>query len=138
MESVDRHYSADNISKRDEWMNWVNERADVYDSSIIEISKRLEELASALKENTKLTEDMFIQSSRDRIIDFSRIASNEDTMASMEEFHRVEKVYEDYEKYLEDHSLKNGEVTVAHRVIMDGYEARLKNNSFTEYIRGYK
>ncbi len=134
---VNAHYSEDNITKRNEWMNWVNERAVVYDSSIVDITRNLADVTQALKDNTKLTEEMFIQSSRDRIIAFSTKVADENALVSMEEFNRIFKVYDDYEEYLKAHNLTNGEVEIAHRIIEEAYELRLKTRSFTEYIRGY-
>ena len=118
-------------------MNWVNERAVVYDNSIVDITKNLADVTQALKDNTKLTEEMFIQSSRDRIIAFSTKVADENALVSMEEFNRIFKVYDDYENYLSEHHLTNGEVEIAHRIIEEAYELRLKTRSFTEYIRGY-
>lgn len=134
---VNTHYSEDNITKRNAWMSWVNERAAVYDNSIVDITKNLADVTQALKDNTKLTEEMFIQSSRDRIIAFSTKVADESTLVSMEEFNRIFKVYDDYEAYLREHGLTNGEVEIAHRIIGEAYELRLKTRSFTEYIRGY-
>lgn len=135
---VNTHYSEDNISKRDKWMSWVNNRADVYDKSIIEISKNLADVTEALRENTKMTEEMFIQSSRDRIIDFATKVGNEDTMVSREEFNRIFKVYDKYERFLKDRHLTNGEIDIAYRIIEDSYETHTRNGSFIEDIRGYE
>lgn len=137
LSEVNTHYSEDNITKRNNWMNWVNERAVVYDNSIVDITKNLADVTQALKDNTKLTEEMFIQSSRDRIIAFSTKVADENALVSMEEFNRIFKVYDDYETYLREHNLTNGEVEIAHRIIEEAYELRLKTRSFTEYIRGY-
>ena len=137
LSEVNAHYSEDNITKRNSWMNWVNERAVVYDNSIVDITKNLANVTQALKDNTKLTEEIFIQSSRDRIIAFSTKVADENVLVSMEEFNRIFKIYNDYENYLHDHNLTNGEVEIAHRIIEEAYELRLKTRSFTEYIRGY-
>jgi len=137
LENVDNHYSRDNIAKRDEWMKWVNDRATVYDESIVEISKNLAGVTGALRDNTKMTEEMFIQSSRDRIIDFATKAGNENAMVSREEFNRIFKVYDKYEKFLEDHEMSNGEIDIAYRIIKSSYETHLKNHTFIEDIRGY-
>lgn len=67
---VNAHYSTDNISKRDAWMTWVNNRADVYDSSIVEIKDNLAMVAEALKDNSKLTEEMFVQALVDCVVCF--------------------------------------------------------------------
>lgn len=137
LNDVNSHYSADNIAKRDGWMKWVNDRAEVYDESIKQLREVLTEVMQALKDNTKLTEEMFIQSSRDRIIDFATKTSNENVMVSREEFNRIFKVYAKYEKYLEEHKMTNGEVDINYQIIKESYEQRLRDHAFTEDIRGY-
>lgn len=137
LNDVNGHYSADNIAKRDSWMQWVNNRAEVYDESIKQLREALTEVMQALKDNTKLTEEMFIQSSRDRIIDFATKTSNENVMVSREEFNRIFKVYAKYEKYLEEHKMTNGEVDINYQIIKESYEQRLRDHAFTEDIRGY-
>jgi len=137
LSEVNLHYSQDNITKRDEWMSWVNDRAAVYDDSIKEIKENFENVVQALKDNTKMTEEMFIQNSRDRIIDFAAKAGNENSMVSREEFNRIVKVYEKYERFLEEHDLTNGEIDIAYRIIRESYEKHMKNHTFIEDIRGY-
>jgi len=137
LSEVNVHYSEDNITKRNSWMNWVNDRAEVYDKSIIEISKNLSDVTQALKDNTKLAEEMFVQSSRDRIIDFAAKVADEKVPVSREEFNRIFKVYEKYEKFLEDHKMTNGEIDIAYRIIKESYEQHMRNHSFIEDIRGY-
>lgn len=137
LSDVNVHYSEDNITKRNSWMDWVNSRAEVYDQSIIEISKSLSDVTLALQDNTKLTEEMFIQSSRDRIIDFATKVVDEDRPVSREEFNRIFKVYAKYEKFLEEHKMTNGEIDIAYRMINESYEKHMKNHSFIEDIRGY-
>lgn len=137
LNDVNRHYSADNITKRDDWMNWVNNRAVVYDNSIIEIGKKLSDVTQALKDNTKMTEEMFIQNSRDRIIDFATKAGSEDAVVSREEFNRIFKVYDKYEDFLEDRGLTNGEIDIAYQIIKESYEKHMRQHSFVEDIRGY-
>lgn len=132
LKDVDSHYSADNIAKRDGWMKWVNDRADVYDQSIVEIGRSLSEVTSALNANTKLTEEMFVQSSRDRVIDFSYKAADYSIFVSREEFNRIFKVYDKYEKFLEEHGMTNGEIDIAYSIIKDAYKHRVENHIFTE------
>lgn len=137
LNDVNGHYSVDNIAKRDGWMQWVNNRAEVYDESIKQLREALTEVVQALKDNTKLTEEMFIQSSRDRIIDFATKTSNENVMVSREEFNRIFKVYAKYEKFLEEHEMTNGEIDIAYQIIKESYEQHLLNHTFIEDIRGY-
>lgn len=133
---VNAHYSLDNITKRDGWMTWVNDRAQVYDESIVGITKSLADVTSALNANTKLTEEMFVQSSRDRIIDFSHRAANYDIPVSREEFNRIFKVYNKYENFLEDHKMTNGEIDIVYGIIKKSYEHRMENHTFIEDIHG--
>lgn len=134
---VNSHYSEDNIAKRNKWMDWVNSRAEVYDSSIDTLKDTLTEIAQALRDNTKMTEEMFVQNSRDRIIDFATKAGDEKSVVSREEFNRIFKVHDRYEKFLEERELTNGEVDIAYRIIKESYENHMKNHTFVEDIRGY-
>ena len=137
LNDVNSHYSVDNVANRDGWMKWVNDRAEIYDESIKQLRETLSEVTQALKDNTKMTEEMFIQSSRDRIIDFATKTSNENIIVSREEFNRIFKVYTKYEKYLEEHNMTNGEVDIAHQIIKESYEQRLRDHAFIEDVRGY-
>ena len=134
---VNGHYSADNISKRDAWMGWVNSRAEVYDNSIIEIKDNLALVTAALQDNSKLTEELFVQSSRDRIIDFGILVADGEKIISREQFHRIFKVHDDYEKFLKKRGLKNGETDIAMRVINESYATHMRERTFLEDVRGY-
>jgi DNA-binding PucR family transcriptional regulator len=138
LSDVNEHYSADNIAKRDSWMNWVNSRAVVYDNTIVEVTNKLADITQALKDNTKMTEDMFVENSRDRIIDFAEKAADYNIMLSREQFRRVDRVYQEYEKFLKDRGRQNGEVDIAYEAIQDGYKYRLQHHSFLEDVKGYK
>lgn len=61
LNSVESHYSEDNIAKRDAWMKWVNDRAVVYDQSI-------EVLKEEMDKNTEITMSLYIESKRSSII----------------------------------------------------------------------
>jgi hypothetical protein len=137
LSDVNCHYSADNIAKRDQWMLWVNGRADTYDSFIKEITKKFADVTNALDANTKMTEEMFVQSSRDRIIDFAAKVSDENSAVSREEFNRIFKVYDRYESFCEEHDIKNGEIDIAYKIITESYESHTKHHSFVEDHRGY-
>lgn len=137
LSEVNGHYSADNITKRDAWMQWVNDRAKVYDDSIVEINSKLSDVTDALKDNSKLTEEMFIQSSRDRIIDFATKVTDDNVIVSREEFNRIFKVYDKYEKFLEERGLTNGEIDIAIHMIRESYEHHMKEHTFLEDVRGF-
>lgn len=132
LDDVSSHYSADNITRRDNWMKQVNQ----YGDSIIAINKALTEVTEELKDNTRLTEEMFVQSSRDRIIDFATRLVAGSVVVSREEFNRIFKVYDKYESYITERGLTNGEVDVSIRLIRESYEEHMKSHTFIEDMRG--
>lgn len=137
LSEVNSHYATDNIARRDNWMKWVGDRAVVYDNSIVEINSKLSDVTQALKDNSRITEEMFVQSSRDLIIDFATRVSDSQTIVSREEFNRIFKVYSRYESFLDEHDMTNGEVDIAIRVIRESYEIHMKEHTFLEDVRGY-
>ena len=133
LNEVNQHYSDDNITKRDEWMRWVNDRAIIYDASVAELTA----LKDALSSNNELTLDLYININRNRIIDFASRIVNNNVVVSREEFNRIFKTYDEYESILEKHNKTNGEVDIAISIIKDAYTTNMKNHSFVEDIRGY-
>lgn len=130
---VNKHYSKDNITKRNDWMTWVNEKAEVYDASVDELAA----LKEAIAANNELTLDLYINTNRNRIIDFASKIINENVAVSREEFNRIFKVYAEYEAILEKYNKTNGEVDIAYRIITESYEKHMMNHSFIEDMRGY-
>lgn len=127
---VNAHYSVDNIAKRDSWMQWVNDRAVTYDTFIKDMGEKFGDVV-------KVLEEIFVQSSRDRIIDFATKVGDEKSMVSREEFNRIFKVHKKYEDFLDERGLTNGEVDIAYRIITDSYEGHMRNHTFVEDLRGY-
>ena len=134
LDEVNQHYSADNITKRNAWMDWVNSRAVVYDASVAELAA----LKDTLTATNELTLDLYININRNRIIDFASKIVNENVAVSREEFNRIFKVYHEYEEILEKYDKTNGEVDVAYRIITESYEKHMINHSFVENVRGYE
>ena len=58
-------------------------------------------------------------------------------MVTHEEFRRVFKIYEEYEKIIEENLMTNGEVDISIRIIREAYADRLKRHAFVEDERGY-
>lgn len=134
LSEVNQHYSVDNITKRNEWMSWVNSRAKVYDASVAELT----EMKEALAANNELTLDLYINVNRNRIIDFARIVADDSALTSREEFNRIYKINEEYHAILDKYGKENGEVNTAMRLIDEAYDYRMKHHSFIEDIRGYE
>lgn len=130
---VNGHYSKDNITKRNEWMTWVNNRAVVYDDAV----SKLLLLQDRLNENNEITLELYINVNRNRILDFARIVADNNALASREEFNRIYKVNKEYHEILTKYGKTNGEVDTAMRLINEAYDYRMKHHSFIEDIRGY-
>ena len=133
LSDVNKHYSEDNITKRNAWMQWVNDRALVYDASVAELTGMKETLQS----NNELTLDLYINVNRNRIIDFASKIVNSNTPVSREEFNRIFKTYDSYEEILEKYNKTNGEVDIAIRIIREEYAKHMKEHTFIEDARGY-
>lgn len=133
LNEINEHYSADNITKRNEWMSWVNSRAETYDEAL----KELLLLKDKLNENNEITLDLYINANRNRILDFARIVADNSALASREEFNRIYKVNLEYHAILAKYNKENGEVDTAVRLIDEAYDYRMKNHCFIEDIRGY-
>lgn len=138
LESFEGHYSPEKIAQRNEWMHEVDDRAVTCGSQMTEMKDALLQVTEALKTNTKMTEDMFVENSRDRIIDFAEKVANPDYIVSHEQFRRIFRVYNDYETWLEEHSRTNGEVDMNYEIIQAAYTYRVNNRSFAEDLNKYK
>ena len=137
LNDIDKHYSADNIAMRDGWMKEVNEH--IAESE--ERRKKQDELMKALNDkldkNNADTLSLLIDSKRNAIIEFASKVIDENFPVTKEQFHRIFKIYEEYEDIIENNGLTNGEVDIAIRIIKEAYENHMRNHSFVEDIRGY-
>ena len=125
LDDVNSHYNNDNITKRDNWIKWVNGQADSYDNSIKNMSEKIDNI------DTVLT-DLYLESKRNRILDFAARVNNQQYEFTREHFTKIFKVHKEYEEYIEAHDLENGEVDIAFGIIEKAYENKLKNNLFID------
>lgn len=137
LSDVNGHYSEDNIAKRDKWMEWVNDRADVYDKSIDTLETKYDDLFALMDKNNFITLNLFLDFKRSTILDFAAHVCEPDYQVSQEYFNKIFKIYNEYEALIEENDMQNGEVDIAYKIISDAYMERLKTNSFIENKRGY-
>jgi hypothetical protein len=130
LNNVDKHYSADNITMRNDWMKWVNNQATVYDTTLADLEKKMDE-------NNEITLALLIESKRNTIIDFASKVIDESYPVTREQFKRIFKIHADYEQIIEDNNMTNGEVDIAIRIINESYATHMKNHTFVEDVRGY-
>lgn len=133
----DKHYSNDNIAKRDKWMKEVNEHITNSDERRKEQDALMRELNEKLDENNSVTLSILIENKRSAIIDFASKVIDESYPVTREQFNRAFKTYREYEEIIEEHELTNGEVDIAIHIIQESYEQHMKKHTFIEDVRGY-
>jgi transcriptional regulator of heat shock response len=126
----EKHYSKDNITKRDKWIENVNHKLEQNDGCIKELDRKLDE-------NNKNTLSLLIDNKRNTIINFASHVIDENNPVTREQFNRVFKIYEEYEDIIEKNKLTNGEIDIAIHIIQESYEKHMKAHSFIEDVRGY-
>lgn len=137
LESVETHYSTDNIAKRNGWIEQVDRRLDSAEKAQAESDKDIKGITRMLARNNEDTLSLLVDSKRNVIIDFARLVIDEDKPVTREQFHRVFKIHTEYEEIIERNNMTNGEVDIAIRIIKESYENHLRNHSFIEDVRGY-
>ena len=144
LSEITQHYNPNAIAQRNQWMNtvnselsWMHQRADAYDQSIVDITNALNEASTQLSSNTLMTEDMYVEDSRDRIISFANMVADPKCVVSHEQFRRVFKIYDNYERFLEERQRTNGEVDESMNTIRKAYCYRQEHHSFAEDIGRY-
>lgn len=128
--NIDKHYSADNISMRDKWVDSVNNKLMAEDKLVRDLDKKLDEA-------NKDIVSILVDNKRDTIINFASRVSNSDVLVTKEQFNRVFKLYKEYEDLINKNGLTNGEVDIAYRIIVESYEEHLSNHTFIEDTRGW-
>ena len=128
LNDVNQHYSNDNICKRNNWIDKVNSRLDSNEAVVKEINRKIDK-------NSRDIVDLLLDNKRETIISFAEKVSNDSFPATREQFTRIFKIYEEYERIIEERGLTNGEIDVAHKIINESYQVRLKNHTFIEDIR---
>lgn len=128
--NIDKHYSTDNISMRDKWIDSVNNKLMMEDKLVRDLDKKLDEA-------NKDIVSILVDNKRDTIIDFASRVSNSNALVTKEQFNRVFKLYKEYEDLISKNGMTNGEVDIAYRIIVESYEEHLSNHTFIEDTRGW-
>lgn len=123
------HYSIDNIRKRDDWIDKVNDH-------LSDSCGKFENIDLKVEKNSAITTKLLINSDRKEIIDFALYVSNYENPVTREQFNRIFKLYQEYEEIIEDNGLTNGEVDISYNIITEAYEHHMKHQTFIEDIRG--
>lgn len=127
---VRQHYDADNIQKRDTWIETVNKKLHDNDATLVELKSKIDETFD-------ISLSLLIENQRNTILSFASRITSGDTNVTHEEFRRIMALYEDYEKTIERFNKTNGQIEIAYRIISEDYAQRLSQQDFIEDIRGY-
>lgn len=128
LNDVNQHYSDDNITKRNAWICEVNNRLDNNEAIVKAINSKIDK-------NSRDIVDLLLDNKRETIISFAEKVADSSYPATREQFTRILKIYSEYEKIIEERGLTNGEIDVAHKIINEAYQERLKAHTFIEDIR---
>lgn len=134
---IDKHYSKDNISKRDNWMKEVNEHIIESEQRKLEQDNLMRELSEKLDKNNADTLSILIDNKRSAIIDFACKVIDESFPVTKEQFTRIFKIHKEYEEIIKENKRTNGEIDINIRIIREAYEKHLKTHTFIEDVRGY-
>ena len=97
----------------------------------------IQNLEAKLDKNNEDTLSLLIDSKRNTIINFADLVIDENKPVTREQFHRIFKLYKEYEDIIKKNNMTNGEVDIAIRIIKESYEKHMRHHSFVEDIRGY-
>lgn len=122
------HYSEDNISQRDQWIKWVNDKADTYNEAIVTFSNQMTEFGKQLEKTQKLSEETSLNQKRLSVLEFAVRVNNPQYDYSKEYFLKMKKIIEEYEEYVKENNIVNGEIDQAIKVIEKAYEEKEKAN----------
>lgn len=131
IQTINEHYSNDHIEQRNLWMNGVNDKLSNDRNKIDMLSNDVRNMSSRL-------DQIWVDDHKDKIIKFASEASNPDKRLTREQFNRIFKVYTEYEDFVKEHDLINGETDIAAKIIKEAYEKRLRDHSFIEDESGFE
>lgn len=137
LNNVEQHYDDDNITKRNNWMTWVNTKAKEFETKIDNNNTQMADFAKKLDKNNEDTLALLIEHKRSAIIDFASRVIDENNPVTREQFNRIFRIHTEYDNIIKSQNLTNGEVDIAYRIITEAYATHMKNHTFIEDIRGY-
>ena len=125
LSQFNKHYSSENIKKRNDWMKHIDDKEELYDTEIDKLSQLLAKVNQTVV-------DIQIDNKRSQIISFASMVSDENVPVTREQFNRILKMYNDYERIISENNMTNGEIEIAYSIIVKAYKKHMENHSFVE------
>lgn len=135
LDDVNQHYNSDNIKKRDSWIGTVNSKLDNYEEVINEINTKIDKNSYDVTNLREDVIDLLLDNKRETIIAFAEKVADNSFPATREQFTRIFRVHEEYERIIKERGLTNGEIDVAYKILEESYQYRLLHHSFIEDVR---
>lgn len=135
LNDVNEHYSSDNIKMRDGWMSGVNGKLENYEEVIHVINDKIDKNSYDIVNLRDDVVDLLLDNKRETIIAFAEKVCDDKFPATREQFNRIFKIHEEYERIITERGLTNGEIDVAFKIINESYQVRLKRHTFIEDVR---
>lgn len=132
---VNAHYSPERLQQRNDWMHGVDDFKEESTKDRAAMHEMWESLANLIEKLRMQLVMVRVEQMRTAIINFARMAADETTPLTREEFNRIFKLYSAYEKLLEENDMENGEIDMNYAIIETSYEKRLVAHSFLEDMR---
>lgn len=63
------------------------------------------------------------------------MVSDEHVPVTREQFNRILKMYNDYERIISENNMTNGEIEIAYSIIVKAYKKHMEKHSFIEDIQ---
>ena len=60
------------------------------------------------------------------------MVSDENVPVTREQFNRILKMYNDYERIISENNMTNGEIEIAYSIIVKAYKKHMEHHSFVE------
>lgn len=135
VDDVNRRCSEDDIAARNKWVDEVNHRLDGNERAVEAIKDKIDKNGTDLGHLRDDIVHLLIDNKRDTIINFAEKVSDDSFPVTREQFTRIDRIYQEYERIIHDRNLTNGEIEIAYKIIKEGYQIRLRNHSFVEDVR---
>lgn len=95
-----------------------------FQDKVIEV--RMDDLSDKLKSLTDIVIADRVDRMRYEILDMASAISEQNRWYSMEQLRHTLKVYDEYEKFLNEHGMENGEVDLSIGIIQQAYQDKYK------------
>ena len=132
------HVSQESLQRRDNWMHSVDDDLAESKKDRAEIHVIWESLSELIEKLRIQLVMVRVEQMRNAIISFARMAADDSIPLTREEFNRIFKLYDAYEKLLAENGMENGEIDMNMDIVRSAYEKRMVSHLFVEDIKGYK